>query len=457
MVGLCAVEGVFVVLALRSMNGSSQTVSLNSLPAIYALGRADSLAKDVRGKMRSHCVSTDPKEMTQIQADALKLGESFESEMAKYRKFEVAPEEAHLREGVLQAKAELYEKWSKIAPASFAGDKKAAMGKFLAQAMPAFQKLQKSIEALSDYKKSEADRNIADAASVARRGNLGASGTVILAIACGAAFSWMLVRWVKREVGGMAERLAKASEQVTQAAGEVAGSSEKVSQSTVSQAASLEQTSAASAEVSATAKANSDACTILTQCMTDVESQMADGDRAMQAVRRSIGAIVLSSTNISKVLLTIDAIAFQTNILALNAAVEAARAGQAGLGFAVVADEVRNLSIRCAEAARQTGKFIEESVSNAREGESRVAHAAGIIAAVSAVATRAAELSANVNAGSQEQATGIGQISSALFSLEEINQQNAAGAEHGSIASRLLDEEAQRLQALVGELQTIAG
>ena len=191
--------------------------------------------------------------------------------------------------------------------------------------------------------------------------------------------------------------------------------------------------------------------------MQRVQTEMHEGDQAMKSLRESIGAIVHSSENISKVLLTIDGIAFQTNILALNAAVEAARAGQAGLGFAVVADEVRNLAMRCAEAARQTGEFIEDSVRNAREGESRVAHAARVIASVSEVATRAAELSGNVNSGSLEQATGVAQIASALCGLEQINQRNAAGAERSSLACRQLDEEAKSLRVLVCQLQSIAG
>jgi methyl-accepting chemotaxis protein len=395
--------------------------------------------------------------MAQIQADAMKLSDKFESEMKSYESYALSPEETGLQRAVVQAKAGFYAKWAQIEPVSVAGNKKDAMKKFLTEGMPEFQKLDKSITKLNAYKKGEADRNIAAAAATARRGEWGVDGIVALAIAFGLVLSWPLVRWVNRAVGGIASRLGRASEDMSRVAGDVASSSELVSNSTITQAASLEHTSVAMAQVSATAKSNADACTTLTECLKGVEIEMAEGDQAMQAVRESIAAIVLSSRNISKVLLTIEGIAFQTNILALNAAVEAARAGQAGLGFAVVADEVRNLSLRCSDAARQTGEFIEESVRNAQEGEARVTNAVRVIASVSAVATRAAGLSGNVNTGSVEQASGLAQIVAALSNLEEMNQQNADSAVHTSVSSLELNKEAKGLQALVGELQSIAG
>jgi len=457
LVVLGAGEGLFAVLAMREMNASSQAISLESLPAIFVLGRVDSLGKDVRGKMRSHCVSTDKKEMAQIQTDAVKLGANFDREMESYAKGRASADESRLREGVLAAKDQFFKKWAEIEPVSSHGDKKQAMKRFLAEGMPAFQQMQTAVAALSTYKKNEADRNIANAAEVAKKGEAWVAGIVLIAIIGGAALSWMLVQWVQRKVGGIATELGRASATVTTAADQVEASSTQVSSATVSQAASLEETSAASHQVSATARSNADACTHLLDCMRRVEQEMGDGGKAMQALKESIAAIVLSSKNISKVLLTIDGIAFQTNILALNAAVEAARAGQAGQGFAVVADEVRNLSLRCAEAAKQTGEFIEESVRNAHEGESRVTEATRLFAAVTDDAMQAGNLSSNVHAGSKEQAVGVEQISLALAELERTNQQNAAASENSSFASRALNEQAKGLQALIAELQAIAG
>lgn len=401
---LGASEGTLAVVAMRAMNAGSQNVSLNSLPAIYSLGRADSLAKDARGKMRSHCVSTDRKEMGQIQADALKIGASFDKEVESYGKFVTSPEERKLLDAAIGAKNDFYRIWLRIEAVSSSGRKKDAMAQFLGEGMRGFTALQNRLASLSEFKKAEADRNIADAARAARHGEAEVEAMVFLAIACGAAVSWLLVRWVARKVGGVTQELGRASAHLTLAAEEVTGSSSRVMDSTVSQAASLEQTSAASTQISATAQANADACVDLAECLKRVDQEIGDGGNAMEALRQSIAAIVESSRRVSKVLLTIDGIAFQTNILALNAAVEAARAGQAGLSFAVVADEVRNLSLRCAAASRETGALIEESVRNAQEGEARVAEAARAIQAVSEDAAQASELSGRVSVGSMEQA-----------------------------------------------------
>lgn len=74
------------------------------------------------------------------------------------------------------------------------------------------------------------------------------------------------------------------------------------------------------------------------------------------------------STEVGKIVDSVQGIANQTNLLALNAAIEAARAGEHGRGFSVVAEEVRSLADDTKENLNGMMSFVQNIQEAAKEG-----------------------------------------------------------------------------------------
>jgi methyl-accepting chemotaxis protein len=174
-------------------------------------------------------------------------------------------------------------------------------------------------------------------------------------------------------------------------------------------------------------------------------------------MQEAIARIKTSSDETSKILKTIDEIAFQTNLLALNAAVEAARAGEAGKGFAVVAEEVRNLAQRSADAARNTSGLLGEAKTSAEAGVAAATDVAETLGAIDASVQAVSELVGAMAIAANDQAAGIEQVNGALTQIGNVTQSTTATAEESAAAARELTALAGGLAGLVRSLAEILG
>ncbi|SCY90934.1 Methyl-accepting chemotaxis protein (MCP) signalling domain-containing protein [Rhizobium sp. NFACC06-2] len=177
-------------------------------------------------------------------------------------------------------------------------------------------------------------------------------------------------------------------------------------------------------------------------------------EQSGQVVRDAVVAmqqIEKFSREISNIIGVIDEIAFQTNILALNAGVEAARAGEAGKGFAVVAQEVRELAQRSATAAKEIKTLIVTSGDQVRSGVELVGNTGK---ALEVIVSEVQHINQHVNAiveSAREQPIGIQEINSAVNTMDQGTQQNAAMVEQSTAASHSLAKEAAALNQLIAQ------
>ena len=272
----------------------------------------------------------------------------------------------------------------------------------------------------------------------------------------GVVFTYLVVGNIAKNIKTVIKKLPGITEKIVTASGQMVKASHRLSKGARHFATSLEETSAAMGQISSMTNRNAQNTKKMKTIMEgDVANNFQDIREYMDKMEVAMRDSVSASEATSKIIKSIDEIAFQTNLLALNAAVEAARAGEHGKGFAVVAQEVRSLALSATEATKDTQRLIEKSNTNIKDATNLFRQTAEAMDKNTQYALSVSGLVKEIAEASEEQAQGITQAKVELGEMDKTMQSGLANAERTEVEAQTLASQTKTMQETFQRLVTM--
>ena len=451
---LSSVVGLFAVAQLDRVNATTAQVTRRAVPSVRAVGSIGLATARFRMATLLYVSASTAEQGAALEAMDTALAE-IEHQQKLYEPLIASAQERTTYDAFMSAWSEYMMAHATAIALASEGKADEARAALSGEAQKPYDASLASLGELIEQNRLNAEASQATSDAISRSSRWWVLSLTVAVLALGCGLAWWVLAGVNRVLRRVAESIAGGAETLVAAANDASRASDALSRSAAEQAAALELTASTMEEISTTTRTNVSHAHKAQALVAEADTLIKGSHVALGAMVTSMAGIADASTRVTRIIKTIDEIAFQTNILALNAAVEAARAGQAGAGFAVVAEEVRNLAQRSAQAARDTAALLEESSERAREGTTKLGHVSEAVTAFTRQMGGVQELVQTIRTSSDEQLVGIEQVAQSVQEMSRTTQAAAESADASATAGDRLSLQAESARTQSQQLKIL--